>query len=134
MTDSEDEMVIEVSCLSLPVLKAGAPSVQERLALIIASSEHAATASPVVTFERDGVQFAWSEHTWSSRDTRRPQAESRPARGRWLVCANDWYQGLVTGCWWEEDAERGTAAWDEVVNSIRLHGRIPDTEEALARS
>ncbi|HZN98389.1 MAG TPA: hypothetical protein VFB61_11705 [Gemmatimonadales bacterium] len=133
MTDAENEFLIELSCLALPELKAGAPSVPERLSLLISSSEHANAASPVATFERDGAQFAWSEYAWSSKDTERPEAAPRPARGRWLICANEWFQGLVTGCWWESDVQRATAAWNEVVDSIRLSGRIRNPEEPMVR-
>ncbi len=62
MTDADDEMMIEMSCLALPPLPPDVPSVSERLRQVIESSEPAGTATPIATFERYDVKFSWSEY------------------------------------------------------------------------
>jgi hypothetical protein len=124
MTDADDEMMIEVSCLALPPLPPDVPSVSERVRQVVDSSEHAATATPVAAFERDDVEFAWSEYRFESSDSHQPDEPKKLARGRWLLCANDWFQGLVTGSWWEKDVAIAEIAWYAVVGSIRLSGRV----------
>jgi hypothetical protein len=41
-----------------------------------------------------------------------------------LVASNDWVQVLVTGCWWEEDFAAAEPAWDSLVDSLRIAGRV----------
>lgn len=122
--DPDDEMVIELSHLRLPPLPEDAPGVMERLRVIIEDSKHRDSASAIETFERDGMTVAWSEYTFMSNDTLRPEAAPRPARGRWLIAANDWVQVLVTGCWWEDDIPIAVAAWEGLIASIDIARRV----------
>ena len=69
----------------------------ERLRLVIDSAEHAGEASPVSTFERGDVRFAWSEYRFASHGSKKPKGRKRKARGRGLICANDWFHGVVSG-------------------------------------
>jgi hypothetical protein len=124
VADPADEMKIEFSYLRLPPLPPEAPGVVERVKILIEDSEYGETASPIQSFERDGATYAWSEYTFDSRDTIRPEAAPRPARGRWLVASNAWIQVLVTGCWWDADRAVAERAWDGLVTSLKLAGRI----------
>jgi hypothetical protein len=117
MTDADDEMMIEVSCSALPPLSPEAPSVADRLRTVIESSEHAGEASPVTTSERGEVRFAWSEYCFASHDSKKPKGRKRKARGRW----------------WEKDVATAEAAWDALVASIRLSGRVRENVEPRAR-
>ena len=126
ISDPEDEMCIELSSVRLPPLPPEAPDVPARVRAVVQNGTHAASSTPVASFARGDVTFAWSEYAWDSRDTKRPEAAPRPARGRTLVAANAWTQALVTGCWWVEDAARAEAAWDAVVGSLHLAGRLVD--------
>lgn len=123
LADLHDEMMIELSCVRLPPLPPDAPDVVARLQAVIDTSGHAHAATPITAFERDGATFAWSEHSFSSNDTNRPEAPPRAARERWLIASNPWVQVLVTGCWWEEDIAVATRGWDSVIASLRLAGR-----------
>jgi hypothetical protein len=97
------------------------------------AGEHASTTSPLSAFERDGIAFAWCEYTWDSKDTKRPEAPRRPARGRTLIAANEWVQALLTACFWDADRAAGESAWELVVASLRLAGRWPLGSEESAR-
>jgi hypothetical protein len=124
LTDPNDEMMIELSYLRLPPLPPEAPNLIQRLQFIVDGSEHARRASPIQTTTRDDIEFAWSEYHFDSKDTKRPEAAPRPARGRWLLAANDWTQSLVTGVWWVDDIAVAERAWNEVIASLHLAGRI----------
>ena len=47
--DPNDEMVIELSCMRLPPLPAGAPDVTARLRAVVDDSEHRSTTTPIAT-------------------------------------------------------------------------------------
>lgn len=134
MTDADDEMTIELSSMRIPPLPPDAPGVAERLRVLVDETPHAAAAGPVSSFERGGATFAWTEYAFDSRDRKRPEAAPRPARGRTLVAANAWVQALVTGCWWEGDASIALPAWEAVIASLRLVGRIVDAPESRGRA
>jgi hypothetical protein len=129
MTDADDEMMIEMSSVRLPPLPPEAPDAVARLRAVIDGSEHRARASDIAAFERAGVIIAWSEYSFLSSDTKRPEAAPRPAKGRWLIATNAWVQVLITGCWWDEDAARAEMAWEGVVRSLRLFRRLAESHE-----
>jgi hypothetical protein len=124
LTDPEEEMMFEMSHLDLPPLPPEAPDVVDRLRLVIESSERRGSASSIEHYERDGIAIAWSEYSFMSHDTKRPEAPDRLARGRWLLATNPWVQVLVTGCWWETDREVAERHWTRVISSLSLRGRI----------
>ena len=130
IADADDEMGIEISATRLPPLPPDAPDVAARLRSLIETSGYRDTATPVTTFQRDDAAFAWSEFTFASSDTKRAEAASKPARGRWLVASNAWVQALLTGYWWETDVTTAERAWDDVVSSLRLAGRIVTPPES----
>lgn len=134
VTDPDEEMMIELSYLSLPPLPPDAPTVTERLRQLVNDSEHRASSTPIAAFVRDDVSFGWSEYTFDSNDTKRPTAPRRPARGRWLIASNEWTQALVTACWWEAHAAVAEAAWNAVVASLQLSGRVVAVETPSAEA
>jgi hypothetical protein len=104
LSDPQDEMMISsMSYMRLPPLPPEAPNVIERLQFISEDSRFAEHALPIERMTRHDIELAWSEYRFDSKDTKRPEAAPRPARGRWLVAANQWTQGLVTGVCWVED-------------------------------
>jgi hypothetical protein len=124
ITDPNDEMMIEFSHLRLPPLPPEAPDVVARLQIVIDKSEHRDTALPIATFKKNGVTYAWSEYRFNARNTKRREDAPRPARGRCLVASNAWIQVLVTGCWWETDTVVAERAWNDVMGSLELAGRV----------
>jgi hypothetical protein len=121
--DPPDSARLEVSYLRLPPLPADAPSVEERLRYALEREPTAAGHGPVVTFERDGAQFAWTEYRYDADDTDR--AERRPARGRWLVGANHWFQVFMPFYYWADDAAWAVAAWERIAQTLRLGDGVP---------
>ena len=134
MTDADDETTIELSSMRIPPLPPDAPGVAERLKVLVGKTPHAAAAWPVSSFQRGGAAFAWTEFGFDSQDTKRPEAAPRPARGRILVAANAWVQAFVTGCWWEGDASSALPAWEAVIGSLRLVGRVAPAPAARGRA
>lgn len=124
MTDPDDEMMIDFSYMRLPPLPSDALDVAARLRAILDASPYRDEISPITTFERDGVVHAWSEYRWNARDSKQPTADPLHACSRWLLAANDWIQVIVNGNWWEKDSTVAERAWDDVVASLRLRGRI----------
>ena len=98
--------------------------VEDRLRSVVAGSDYASTATPIATFARGDVASAWSDYRFDSKDTKRPDAAPRPAMGRWLIASNAWIQALVTGCWWESDTSAAEEAWQTVIASLRVSGRV----------
>jgi len=129
ITDPNEEMMIEFSHMRLPPLPPDTPGVVERVQIVVDNSGHRDTALPVATFEKNGVTYAWSEYRLNSRNTKDPKAPPRPARERCLIAANAWIQVLVTGCWWETDTAVAEQAWNGVVDSLEVAGRISPSLE-----
>jgi hypothetical protein len=117
-------MMIEFSYLRLPPLPPDAPDVVARLRATREPDPKDESVTPITRFERGDATFAWLEYRFLSSDTKRPEAPHRPARGRTLIAANAWIQVLVTGCWWEEDVAIAEGAWNLVIDSLVLGGRV----------
>jgi hypothetical protein len=124
LADRDDEMMIEFSYLRLPPLPPDAPDVIARLRATFDPDDTEKAAGPITSFERGDTTYAWAEYRFDSNDTNRPEAPPRPARGRTLVAANPWIQVLVTSCWWDDDADVAERAWNGVIDSLALSGRV----------
>jgi hypothetical protein len=123
LKDPGDSARLEVSCLTLPVLPPGTPPVEERLGQVMSQSGDAARHGPVTMVVRYGARLAWAEYEYDSDDAER--GERRPARGRWLLGANEWVQVLMTYCYWVADASWAVPAWTRFVETLRLGDGVP---------
>jgi hypothetical protein len=120
MTDMRDDASIEVSTMPLPRLPPEAPTLPERVIAVVSGMDQAPGKVPSVqTAERDGVQFAWADYTFASRDTKDASGPERPACGRVLLFANEWVQAIVTAYWWPSDTDWFSRAFSEFVSSVK---------------
>jgi len=123
LKDSTDSYLLEVSYLQLPPLLPSAPPLEERLRLVLNDTPEAAGHSPIVVSERRGTRLAWAEYTYQCEDPDR--GEQRQARGRWLLAANEIFQALLTYYYWADEADGAIAAWEKIVETLRLGTGIP---------
>ena len=123
LKDPTDSCLLEVSYLRLPPLLPSAPSLDERLRLVLKDTPDAAGYSPVVASEREGTRLAWAEYAYECHDTDR--GEQRQARGRWLLAANENFQALLTYYYWADDVGWAVAVWGKIVETLRLGTGIP---------
>ncbi|MBI5478527.1 MAG: hypothetical protein HY906_06725 [Deltaproteobacteria bacterium] len=116
VTDATDECALEISYLLLPPLPPEAPSLASRLEHALGADGHEA---PIVTRRDGSLDVAWADYEYESPDPHRGDAR-RPARGRWLLAANDRVQLLATFSYWVDDAPWALEAWEWMMSSIRL--------------
>lgn len=121
VVDPEDECCVEASFIVLPPLLPGAPNVEARLRHALAESGHADAAQ--TSFDRGDIDIAWAEYDFESEDPHR--VIRRPARGRWLIAANDAIQVLVTTYYWVDDESWAVPEWERIVATLELRGGAP---------
>jgi hypothetical protein len=123
LVDPTDSVRLEASYLRLPPLPPDAPTVEERLRHALAEVPEAGPLTPIVTVERAAIQIAWADYSYECDDTER--GERRAAHGRWLVAANRFFQALMTYYYWTDDAVWAVAAWERMVETLRLGNAVP---------
>jgi hypothetical protein len=121
--DPADLVLLEVSYLRLPAVDLRGFPVAERLRLAMADDADAATHTGIVTFRRDGTDFAWADYPYECEDPER--GERRAARGRWLLASSDLFQALATYYYWADDAAWAVRTWETIIATLHLGNGVP---------
>ena len=118
VTDELTSCTFEASCLPLPRLASGQPTLRGRLETVLKKTDQAERIADIVAIDRGDIDAVWIEQPHLVDENR--GGSQREARVRLLFAANNHLTVVTTFTFRPEDARWAVAEWGRIFNSLTL--------------
>jgi hypothetical protein len=119
LKDPSDSCALQISCIAIPPLVPEAPPFEAMLRDVAVDTHPSAALAPIHTVRRGQMELAWVDCSYPEQDTERD--ELRTAHARILFAARPPSGALLTFYYWEDDTAWAVAAWERMVETLRLN-------------